>query len=79
MLESRYTAPGDSIVVVDSPVGCLGLSTCYDVRFPEMYISLVKKGAQVSGPAPADGRVGVTMTTDDATSVRLRPPCSCIG
>jgi predicted amidohydrolase len=39
MLESRYTAPGSELVVTDSPVGTLGLSTCYDVRFPEMYVS----------------------------------------
>jgi predicted amidohydrolase len=27
--------------------GKLGLSTCYDVRFPEMYIPLVQQGAQI--------------------------------
>lgn len=36
MLESRYTAPGSDVVVADSVAGKLGLSTCYDVRFPEM-------------------------------------------
>lgn len=46
--ESDTTAPGDSIVVChDSPIGSLGLSTCYDVRFPEQYAELVKHGAQV--------------------------------
>lgn len=33
LMESRYTAPGSQIVAVDSPVGRLGLSTCYDLRF----------------------------------------------
>jgi len=28
---------GKDIVAVDSPIGRLGLSTCYDLRFPEMY------------------------------------------
>jgi deaminated glutathione amidase len=28
-------------------IGRLGISTCYDVRFPEMYIQLVQQGAQV--------------------------------
>lgn len=45
--ESKYTAPGSSVVVIDSPIGRLGLSTCYDLRFPEMYEALVTKGAEV--------------------------------
>ena len=45
--ESRYTAPGSEVVVCDSPCGRLGLSTCYDLRFPEMYASLVANGAEV--------------------------------
>ena len=28
-------------------VGRLGLSTCYDMRFPELYMELVKRGAQI--------------------------------
>ncbi|HZO21678.1 MAG TPA: nitrilase-related carbon-nitrogen hydrolase, partial [Steroidobacteraceae bacterium] len=31
--ESAHVAPGSSVVVVDTPVGKLGLSVCYDVRF----------------------------------------------
>jgi len=45
--ESKYTAPGSEVVVIDSPIGRLGLSTCYDLRFPEMYEALVRKGAEV--------------------------------
>lgn len=30
-----------------SPAGTLGLSTCYDLRFPEMYACLAGKGSQV--------------------------------
>jgi predicted amidohydrolase len=42
--ESKSTAPGTvTSVVCDSPVGRLGLSICYDVRFPEHYASLVQK------------------------------------
>jgi deaminated glutathione amidase len=60
LLESRYTAPGSEVVVVDSPVGRLGLSTCYDVRFPEMYIQLRQKGAEVGQPCCVGciGRIG---------------------
>lgn len=46
--ESSTTAPGDcGIVVVDSPIGKLGLATCYDVRFPEQFTLLKERGAQV--------------------------------
>ena len=45
--ESDHTAPGDALVVCDSPAGRLGLSVCYDVRFPEMYRSLSSAGAQI--------------------------------
>ncbi len=47
LTESRNTAPGDALVVADSPVGRLGLSVCYDVRFPELYRGLVDGGATV--------------------------------
>jgi predicted amidohydrolase len=47
LTESRNTAPGDALVVADTPVGRLGLSVCYDVRFPELYRGLVDGGATV--------------------------------
>lgn len=35
--ESRTIEAGDAVVVFDSPVGRVGLSVCYDLRFPELY------------------------------------------
>ena len=35
--EPRTIEPGKDIVVLDSPFGRLGLSICYDLRFPELY------------------------------------------
>ena len=35
--ESRSIEPGGEVVTVDAPFGRLGLSICYDLRFPEMY------------------------------------------
>jgi nitrilase len=35
--EERTIHPGEQIVVVDSPFGRIGLSICYDLRFPELY------------------------------------------
>lgn len=47
LMESTFTTAGDQVVVLDSPVGRLGLSVCYDVRFPELYAALRKLGAEV--------------------------------
>jgi predicted amidohydrolase len=40
-------AAGERVVVVDTPIGRLGLSVCYDVRFPELYRNLLAHSAQV--------------------------------
>lgn len=45
--ESASMIPGEEIVVQDSPAGCLGLSICYDLRFPELYRRLTEMGAVV--------------------------------
>jgi deaminated glutathione amidase len=45
--ESAAYAPGDQAVVAQTPVGELGLSVCYDVRFPALYQALSGAGAQV--------------------------------
>jgi len=43
--ESGTIEPGDRVVAVDTPAGRLGLSVCYDLRFPEMYRQLIDQGA----------------------------------
>lgn len=46
--ESDATAPGDELVVVEIAGARVGLTICYDVRFPELYRALVKdRGAEV--------------------------------
>ncbi|MEA3054421.1 MAG: deaminated glutathione amidase [Sphingomonadales bacterium] len=45
--ESAVYAPGGRTVVADSPAGRLGLSICYDLRFPDLYRALTDAGAQV--------------------------------
>ncbi|MDP1926224.1 MAG: carbon-nitrogen hydrolase family protein [Thiobacillus sp.] len=35
--ESKLIEPGDTVVVINSPFGRIGLSVCYDLRFPELY------------------------------------------
>jgi deaminated glutathione amidase len=44
--ESNHVLPGRDPVVADTPVGKLGLSVCYDMRFPELYRELVLRGAE---------------------------------
>ncbi|GAB4269547.1 MAG: carbon-nitrogen hydrolase family protein [Methylomicrobium sp.] len=45
--ESNSIEPGHEPVVVDTPFGKLGLSVCYDLRFPELYRRLVAQGAEI--------------------------------
>lgn len=45
--ESNGIEPGEATVVVDTPVGRLGLSVCYDIRFPELFRRLLEEGAQI--------------------------------
>ncbi|MGE0545650.1 MAG: carbon-nitrogen hydrolase family protein [Kofleriaceae bacterium] len=46
--ESDATAAGDEVVVVEMDGAKVGLSICYDLRFPELYRTLVKdRGAEV--------------------------------
>ena len=47
LVESATTCPGRRLVVADTPLGRLGLSICYDLRFPELYRRLRLMGAQV--------------------------------
>ena len=44
--ESTHVLPGREPVIADTPVGKLGLSVCYDMRFPELYRELVSQGAE---------------------------------
>ncbi|HEX4706057.1 MAG TPA: carbon-nitrogen hydrolase family protein [Pseudonocardiaceae bacterium] len=45
--ESDTVAPGDSVVTVEFGDVTLGLATCYDVRFPELFRALADRGATV--------------------------------
>jgi predicted amidohydrolase len=45
--ESRAVRPGEEAVVGKAPFGAVGMTICYDVRFPELYRTLVRAGARV--------------------------------
>jgi predicted amidohydrolase len=44
--ESDSVAPGTEVASFETPAGVVGLSVCYDVRFPELYRSLAARGAR---------------------------------
>ena len=45
--ESDTFEAGDELVVIDTPVGKVGLTICYDLRFAEIHAKLVDLGAQI--------------------------------
>lgn len=45
--ESDYVSSGDKAVVVQTDIGKIGLSICYDLRFPELYRALTYAGAEI--------------------------------
>lgn len=44
--EPAILSPGSEVVVADSPWGVSGFSTCYDLRFPELFRRMVDLGAK---------------------------------
>jgi predicted amidohydrolase len=45
--ESRTVAPGHEPVVITVDGVAVGLTLCYDIRFPELYVELARRGAQL--------------------------------
>ncbi len=44
--ESSILTPGQDVVVADTPWGATGFSTCYDLRFPELFRRMVDQGVK---------------------------------
>ncbi len=59
--ESKNYAPGETAVIADTPWGPLGMTICYDLRFPYLYRALAKGGARMITVPSA-----FTKTTGDA-------------
>lgn len=45
--ESARVAPGRETIVAKTPLAAIGMTVCYDLRFPELYRRLVRDGAQI--------------------------------
>jgi predicted amidohydrolase len=57
--ESGHCRPGAKAVVADLPFGRLGLSICYDLRFPQLYRALANAGAEfIAVPAAFTKQTG---------------------
>lgn len=55
--EQSLLTPGERVVSVETEVGTVGLSTCYDLRFPALYRAMVDQGVElflVTSAWPAD-------------------------
>ncbi|MFV8835875.1 carbon-nitrogen hydrolase family protein [Aquisalimonas sp.] len=44
--ESATFEPGEQVVTVGTPFGCMGVAVCYDLRFPEQFRAMVDRGAE---------------------------------
>ena len=58
--ESKSIAPGSEVVAAETPFGGIGLSVCYDLRFPELYRAQSRRGVRFlavpAAFAPETGR-----------------------
>lgn len=82
--ETRLLRRGDRVVTVPTEFGTVGLSTCYDLRFPELYRAQVDAGAEfflVSSAWPFP-RLGHWVTLNQARAVENEAfliSCNCAG
>ena len=82
--ESDLIRPGEQAVLIETPFGRLGLTICYDIRFPQLYRTLAKAGANVLfAPAAFTRKTGQahwhTLVGARAieTGSYLVAPCQC--
>ena len=45
--ETQILTPGDRTVTVETPIGWIGMATCYDLRYPELFRRMVDDGAEI--------------------------------
>ena len=76
--ESRYTRPGEQVVVVDTPVGRIGLAVCYDVRFPGLFTAMGDVDILVL-PAAFTQRTGEAHWTTLLRARAIEKQCFVVG
>lgn len=45
--ESATIEPGESVTVIDTPIGRMGLCVCYDLRFPLLFQEFIRQGVEI--------------------------------
>src|SRR6478752_6908113 len=75
--ESANYQPGETAVISDLPWGRVGLTICYDVRFPALYRALAESGAYfITVPRPLPARPARRIGTCCCVRARSRPVAS---
>ncbi len=82
--EADLLSRGNEVVTVKTELGTLGLSTCYDLRFPELYRRMMEQGAEIflvtsAWPFP---RVGSWIALNQARAIEnvcYLISCNCSG
>ncbi|XP_048884732.1 deaminated glutathione amidase isoform X3 [Brienomyrus brachyistius] len=76
--ESSFTIPGHSLMPpVQSPVGKVGLGVCYDLRFPELSLALLRHGAEIL-TYPSAFTVATGAAHWEERGVFVDKPVSCV-
>lgn len=82
--ETEILTPGKEVKTFKTRIGTLGLSTCYDLRFPELYRRMMEEGAEIflvtsAWPFP---RVGSWIALNQARAIEnvcYLISCNCSG
>ena len=69
--ESNSYRPGDLAVVADLPWGRLGLTVCYDLRFPALYRALAEAGASFLAIPSALDRKSTRLNSSHVSQSRM--------
>jgi predicted amidohydrolase len=82
--ERKYLSAGDKIAVADTEFGKIGLSVCYDLRFPELHRRMSAAGAEIILSCAAWGypRVENWLTLGQARAIENQcfyMTCGCAG
>lgn len=78
--ESNVVEPGKDILVIDTPVGRMGIAVCYDIRFPELFRRLFNRGAEIIAlPAAFTAKTGVAHWEVLARARAIENLCYFVG
>ena len=74
LYESKVTASGDSTAVIDIGFASVGLSVCYDLRFPELYSALTNPMLYQSKQSSIDGKKKQNIEEKSVTTASVDNP-----